>query len=72
MNQPVTWKKQAKRLFQSKPETTMRPANMILDIAELVALYNAKKLELDEPITTRNPLSQINEGLESLEKEKSL
>jgi S-(hydroxymethyl)glutathione dehydrogenase / alcohol dehydrogenase len=50
----------------------MGSANMKLDIPKLVSLYNAKKLKLDELITSRYPLSQINEALESLEKGKAL
>jgi S-(hydroxymethyl)glutathione dehydrogenase / alcohol dehydrogenase len=50
----------------------MGSANMKLDIPKLVSLYNARRIKLDELITARYPLSQINEAIESLEKGKAL
>jgi len=42
------------------------------DVPRLVALYQAGRLKLDELITARYPLKQINEAIESVEKGEAL
>ena len=43
----------------------MGSANLKIDIPNLIALYQAKKLKLDELISGRYPLDRINEAVES-------
>jgi Zn-dependent alcohol dehydrogenase len=43
-----------------------------IDIPNLVMLYQTGKLKLDELITGRYPLENINEAIESLEKGEAL
>jgi len=50
----------------------MGSTNLKRDIPELVALYKAGKLKLDELITNRYPLEKINEAIESVEKGQAL
>ena len=42
------------------------------DIPQMVALYQAGRLKLDELITARYPLEQINEAIESVERGEAL
>jgi S-(hydroxymethyl)glutathione dehydrogenase/alcohol dehydrogenase len=50
----------------------MGSVNLQIDIPKLVDLYKAKKLKLDELITNRYPLEQINEAIEAVEKGQAL
>ncbi|HEX7475251.1 MAG TPA: Zn-dependent alcohol dehydrogenase [Dehalococcoidales bacterium] len=50
----------------------MGSANLAIDIPNLVSLYKAGKLKLDELITNRYPLDKINEAIESVEKGQAL
>ena len=43
-----------------------------LDVPRLAALYQQGKLKLDELITMRYPLEQINEAIEAVEKGEAL
>jgi S-(hydroxymethyl)glutathione dehydrogenase / alcohol dehydrogenase len=47
-------------------------ANRDIDIPNLIELYQAKRLKLDEMITGRYPLEKINEAIESTEKGEAL
>jgi S-(hydroxymethyl)glutathione dehydrogenase/alcohol dehydrogenase len=46
----------------------MGSTNLSVDIPKLVALYQAKKLKLDELITARYSIEQINEAIEAIKK----
>jgi S-(hydroxymethyl)glutathione dehydrogenase/alcohol dehydrogenase len=46
----------------------MGSANLKIDIPNLVGLYQAGKLKLDELITGRYPLEKINEAVRSTER----
>jgi S-(hydroxymethyl)glutathione dehydrogenase/alcohol dehydrogenase len=50
----------------------MGSANLAVDIPNLVTLYQAGKLKLDELITNRYPLEKINEAIETVEKGQAL
>lgn len=50
----------------------MGTTNLSVDIPKLVTLYQAKKLKLDELITARYPLAQINEAIEAVKKGQAL
>lgn len=50
----------------------MGTTNLSVDVPKLVALYQAGQLKLDELITARYPLDQINTAIESLLKGESL
>ncbi len=50
----------------------MGTTNLSVDIPKLVALYQAGRLKLDELITARYSLEQINEAIESVEKGEAL
>lgn len=50
----------------------MGTTNLSQDIPKLIALYKAGILKLDELITARYSLDQINEAIESVEKGKAL
>jgi Zn-dependent alcohol dehydrogenase len=50
----------------------MGSANLAVDIPNLVTLYQAGKLKLDELITNRYPLEKINEAIEAVEKGQAL
>ncbi len=47
-------------------------ARLSVDIPALVSLYQAGRLKLDELITKRYPLEQINEAIESFEKGRAI
>jgi S-(hydroxymethyl)glutathione dehydrogenase / alcohol dehydrogenase len=47
-------------------------ANLKVDIPNLVALYQAGRLKLDELISGRYPLEKINEAIEAVEQGKAL
>jgi len=44
------------------------PANMTRDVPRLVALYRAGKLKLDELVSRRFKLAQVNDAFTALEK----
>ena len=46
----------------------MGATNLATDIPDLIAMYQAGRLKLDELITGRYPLDRINEAVESTEK----
>ncbi len=50
----------------------MGSVNLEVDIPNLVELYQAGKLKLDELITNRYPLEKINDAIEEVEKGKAL
>ena len=50
----------------------MGTTNLSVDIPKLVALYQAGQLKLDELITARYSLDQINEAIEAVEKGEAL
>ncbi len=50
----------------------MGTTNLSVDIPRLVALYQAGRLKLDELITARYPLSQINEAIETVQNGSAL
>lgn len=50
----------------------MGTTNLSVDIPKLVALYQAGQLKLDELITARYPLDQINKAIDSLLKGEAL
>ena len=50
----------------------MGTTRLRLDVPRLVALYQARHLKLDELITGRYPLDQINEAIEGVEKGEAL
>jgi S-(hydroxymethyl)glutathione dehydrogenase / alcohol dehydrogenase len=45
----------------------MGSTNLTVEIPKLVNLYLAKKLKLDELISGRYPLQQINQAIEAVE-----
>ncbi len=57
------------RVFTS---STMGTTRLSVDVPKLVALYQAGRLKLDELITGRYSLEQINEAMESVEKGEAL
>jgi Zn-dependent alcohol dehydrogenase len=50
----------------------MGSINLQVDIPQLVTLYQAGRLKLDELISGRYPLEKINEAIESVEKGEAL
>jgi S-(hydroxymethyl)glutathione dehydrogenase/alcohol dehydrogenase len=50
----------------------MGTTRLSVEIPQLVALYQAGRLKLDELITGRYPLEQINEAIESVERGEAL
>jgi len=52
--------------------TTMGTTRLSVDVPKLVTLYQAGYLKLDELITGRYPLEQVNEAIESVEKGEAL
>jgi S-(hydroxymethyl)glutathione dehydrogenase / alcohol dehydrogenase len=50
----------------------MGSTNLKIDIPNLVTLYQAGKLKLDELITARYPLEKVNEALQSTEKGEAI
>lgn len=50
----------------------MGSTNLQVDIPKLVTLYQAGKLKLDELITKRYPLEQVNEAIEAVERGEAL
>jgi S-(hydroxymethyl)glutathione dehydrogenase/alcohol dehydrogenase len=50
----------------------MGSANMSLDIPRLVSLYKSGHLKLDELITARYPLAQINEAISTFIEGKAI
>ena len=52
--------------------STMGTTRLSLEIPKLVALYQAGRYKLDELITKRYPLEQINEAIESVERGEAL
>ena len=52
--------------------TMMGSSNIIVDIPRYIALYKAGRLKLDELITKRYPLDQINEAIEYMSSGQAL
>jgi len=52
--------------------SAMGSTRLSVDVPRLVALYLQKRLKLDELITARYPLGQINEAIEAMEAGKAL
>ncbi len=52
--------------------SSMGTTTLSVDVPKLVALYQAGRLKLDELITNRYPLEQINEAIESVERGEAL
>ncbi len=52
--------------------STMGTTRLSVDIPKLVALYQAGRLKLDELISNRYPLEQINEAIEGVERGEAL
>jgi S-(hydroxymethyl)glutathione dehydrogenase/alcohol dehydrogenase len=52
--------------------TMMGSSNIIVDIPRYISLYKAGRLKLDELITARYPLAQINEAIEQMGSGKAL
>ena len=50
----------------------MGTTRLSVDVPKLVTLYQAGLLKLDELITKRYPLEQINEAIESVERGEAL
>lgn len=50
----------------------MGTTRLSVDVPRLVTLYQAGRLKLDELITGRYPLEQINEAIESVERGEAL
>jgi S-(hydroxymethyl)glutathione dehydrogenase/alcohol dehydrogenase len=50
----------------------MGTTRLSLDVPRLVALYQAGRLKLDELITGRYPLDQINQAIEAVERGEAL
>jgi Zn-dependent alcohol dehydrogenase len=50
----------------------MESTRLRIDIPKLVALYEAGNLKLDELITGRYPLDQINEAIDEVRADKAL
>ena len=50
----------------------MGTTRLSLDVPRLAALYQAGRLKLDELITSRYPLDQINEAIEAAERGEAL
>ena len=46
--------------------------NLAVDIINIIELYKAKRIKLDEMITGRYPLEQINEAIASVERGEAL
>ncbi|MFC1991366.1 Zn-dependent alcohol dehydrogenase [Chloroflexota bacterium] len=63
---PYFW---GERMITSSGMGTTR---LSVDVPKLVTLYQAGRLKLDELITNRYPLEQINEAIESVEKGEAL
>ncbi|MGQ0601296.1 MAG: zinc-binding dehydrogenase, partial [Anaerolineales bacterium] len=52
--------------------SSLGSTRLSVDIPRLVGLYQSGKLMLDELITNRYPLEQINEAIESMERGEAL
>ncbi|MBI2849803.1 MAG: Zn-dependent alcohol dehydrogenase [Chloroflexi bacterium] len=52
--------------------STMGTTRLAVDVPKLVALYQAGRLKLDELITKRYPLEQVNQAIEAVEKGQAL
>lgn len=52
--------------------STMGDVRLSVDVPKLVDLYQAGRLKLDELISARYPLEQINEAIESVEKGEAI
>lgn len=52
--------------------SVMGTTRLSVDVPKLVALYQAGRLKLDELITARYSLEQINEAIESVERGEAL
>jgi S-(hydroxymethyl)glutathione dehydrogenase/alcohol dehydrogenase len=52
--------------------SSMGSTRLSVDVPRLVALYQAGRLKLDELITARYPLEQINEAIQAMEKGEAL
>ncbi len=52
--------------------SSMGSTRLSVDVPKLVALYQAGRLKLDELITKRYPLEQINEAIEAVERGEAL
>jgi Zn-dependent alcohol dehydrogenase len=52
--------------------SVMGSARLSIDVPRLVSLYQQDRLKLDELVTARYPLDQINEALESMERGEAI
>ena len=52
--------------------SSMGSTRLSIDVPRLVDLYRAKRLKLDELVTKRYPLDQINEAISSMERGEAL
>ncbi|MEM7030435.1 MAG: Zn-dependent alcohol dehydrogenase [Chloroflexota bacterium] len=52
--------------------SSMGSTRLSVDIPRLIDLYESKQLKLDELVTKRYPLDQINEAIESMERGEAL
>jgi S-(hydroxymethyl)glutathione dehydrogenase/alcohol dehydrogenase len=52
--------------------SSMGTTRLAIDVPKLVALYQAKKLKLDELITKRYKLEQINQAIDAVVKGEAL
>ena len=50
----------------------MGTTNLSVDVPKMVDLYKAGRLKLDELITARYPLDQINEAIDAVKKGQAL
>ena len=50
----------------------MGTTRLAIDVPKLVALYQAGRLKLDELITARYPLDQINQAIAAVERGEAL
>jgi len=50
----------------------MGSTRLRVDVPRIVALYQAGRIKLDELITSRYPLEQVNEAIDSVRKGEAL
>jgi Zn-dependent alcohol dehydrogenase len=62
----TVWKEQ--RILSS----SMGSTRLSVQVPQLIALYQHKRLKLDELISRRYPLEQINEAIDSMERGEAL